>query len=105
MACVIRWVVGFAFIFTVPCILSPSPAQRPGFPERPVQWRENNWKENAEEASPPHALARLGTVCFRHSSSVTAITFSPNGKEIASLEYSPHSGVSLWEVRTGRLLR
>ena len=34
---------------------------------------------------PPHALARLGTVRFRHVDAVQAVAFAPDGKQILSL--------------------
>jgi RNA polymerase sigma factor (sigma-70 family) len=51
---------------------------------------------------PPGALARLGTVRFRHAGQVTAVTYSPDGKIIAA---AAGRMVRLWEADTGRPLR
>src|SRR5262249_12638258 len=51
---------------------------------------------------PPGALARVGTVRFRHEDSVCSVAFSPDGKSLAA---SGYGGTRLWEVSTGRELR
>jgi WD40 repeat protein len=45
---------------------------------------------------------RLGTVRFRHLSAVVKVTFSPDGKMLAS---AASDGVRLWEASTGKQLR
>jgi WD40 repeat protein len=51
---------------------------------------------------PPGALARLGTARLRHSDTIVAITFSPDGKWLAS--GGDHT-VRVWEVSSGKEIR
>ncbi len=51
---------------------------------------------------PEGAVARLGTLRFRHESPIEAIAFSPDGKIVAT----GHSPIArLWDVATGKELR
>ncbi|MCI0460403.1 MAG: PQQ-binding-like beta-propeller repeat protein [Gemmataceae bacterium] len=51
---------------------------------------------------PPGALARLGTIRFRHGGPVTFVAFAPDGKTVVSGSGQGH--LHLWETATGKLL-
>jgi len=51
---------------------------------------------------PPGALARIGTVRFRTGNSVMTVRFSPDGRELVSMD---HDAVVFWDPRTGKELR
>jgi WD40 repeat protein len=46
---------------------------------------------------PPGALARLGTIRFRHSTKVTDVAFAPDAETVAAVAGNVH----LWDVATG----
>jgi RNA polymerase sigma factor (sigma-70 family) len=51
---------------------------------------------------PPGVLARLGTVRFRHGSTVTGLAFRPDGKTLVSGSYD--KTLRVWDITTGREL-
>jgi len=52
---------------------------------------------------PEGAIARLGTVRFRHGSQVRSVAFSPDGKTLAS--GGQDNTVRFWEIATGKEIR
>src|SRR4051812_23085712 len=54
---------------------------------------------------PTGALARIGTVRFRHEAGVSAIEFSPDGGTVYSLCYGANRFVRAWAVVDGREVR
>jgi WD40 repeat protein len=51
---------------------------------------------------PVGAIARLGTVRWRHGAYVSTVAFSPNGKQLLT---HGHNGVCIWDVATGKEVR
>jgi WD40 repeat protein len=71
----------------------------------PMLGDENPMKERSDQYGdplPPGALARLGTVRFRHSTWVHAVACSPDGKLLAS---GDSKVVRLWDAATGKEVR
>src|SRR5436190_1069095 len=59
--------------------------------------------DRAGDALPPDAVARAGTVRWRHGGPVLALAFSPDGKTLAS--GSDDGTVHLWDAATLRKVR
>jgi len=54
---------------------------------------------------PAGAVARMGTVRWRHSGDVQSVVFSPDGKWIASTCDRKGDGVWFWDAAIGREVR
>jgi WD40 repeat protein len=54
------------------------------------------------DALPAYAVARIGTVRFQHHGHVLSLSYSPDGKILAS---SGYDGIYLWDPSSGRLLQ
>ena len=52
---------------------------------------------------PPGALARLGSERLRHPNYVFAVTFTPDGKTVASM--GQDGFIRLWDAATGKEIR
>jgi RNA polymerase sigma factor (sigma-70 family) len=92
--------------------LPPPPVQEPpGEPNQVVQnpapravpVPERAGKDLHGDPLPPHALARLGTVRFRHGARVSHLALAPDGHTLASIGHD--KVVRLWDLATGRELR
>jgi WD40 repeat protein len=59
--------------------------------------------DHLERPLPPGALARLGSLRLREEFEVRAISFSPDGKKIASVSDREQS-IQVWDAATGKLL-
>ena len=52
---------------------------------------------------PEGAVARMGTVRFRHPAELTAIAFSPDGRKLASCGLD--SAINIWDIHSGEALQ
>jgi WD40 repeat protein len=71
-------------------------------PEKPVA-KGKALMDRYGDPLPSNALLRLGTVRFRHEGEAGSLSFSPDGKILAST--SRDSMITLWDVRTGKAIR
>jgi RNA polymerase sigma factor (sigma-70 family) len=79
----------------------PGPAAPDAQPPAASGDRQPARTDRSGDPLPPGALARLGTVRFRHSENVADIAFSPDGKVLAAADSDE---VCLWDAATGKLL-
>src|SRR6266851_3887923 len=75
--------------------------------ERPHDQVEQRQPENKPTSAdlygdplPPGAIARIGTVRFRHGTWIEALAYSPDGRTIAAGDKDGY--IRMWEARTGK---
>lgn len=51
---------------------------------------------------PKGAIARIGTIRFRHNSNNSSVRYSPDGKILAAIGYE---GIRLWDAATGKVIQ
>src|SRR5205085_10067587 len=90
---------GLILLAAAPFVASRPTAPVPGGPAGPPRLDFNG------DPLPVGAMARVGTVRFRHESGVYLIEFSPDGRVVYSVCHSPNTFVRAWSVADGRELR
>jgi WD40 repeat protein len=73
---------------------------RPQGPDGPMPARKDRTDLHGD-LLPDGAIARLGTIRFRHPDRVRVVAFSPDGKMIASACLFDHNYIYLWDASTG----
>ncbi len=86
-------------------VVAPSLASLAAFtpPDPPVEKPDTVRTDLHGDPLPSGAVARLGTIRFRHPGEVQIVVYSPDGKLLAT---APHGlTVYLWDAATGKLVR
>jgi WD40 repeat protein len=78
--------------------VGPSAAAPPGEPQKAAP------PARPAEPLPPGAVARLGTLRFRHGEGVETLLYTPDGKKLVTASWNRKEGVCVWDARDGRLL-
>jgi WD40 repeat protein len=84
-------------------------SEAPIAPERtagkPTQEEQKVRTDRYGDPLPEGALARLGTIRFRHGLATYKVAFSPDGRMIACAAGGGGGGVWLWDAATGKVMR
>src|SRR5579883_2189969 len=118
----VKW--GALFILTLGLVSGTSVLSLPGQNDEPPQVKreiisksENQPNETSKSAKdghvtadiygdslPPGAIARMGTMRFRHIGDVISVAYSPDGKTLASGQCN-EGPIVLWDAATGKEVR
>jgi WD40 repeat protein len=90
--------VGLAFFLSCQALAEPPKPEGSG----PTEAQAGR-TDRSGDPLPARALARIGTLRLRPGNFVGAVTFSPDGKLLASGVWAP--GLQLWDVASGKEIR
>jgi WD40 repeat protein len=92
--------MGYSSESAKPARASEPPKAASNAPRNPVQEEEKVRTDRYGDPLPEGALARLGTMRFRHPFWVSGLAFTPDGKTLASSCWD--GSVRLWDSATGK---
>jgi RNA polymerase sigma factor (sigma-70 family) len=94
--------------YQIPAGRQPGAGQREALvPGQPAEEAKSGVQEHRRvdltgDPLPEGAIARMGSVRFRHGASVSSVAFLNGGKALLGADWS---GISVWDAKTGRQLR
>ncbi len=96
------WVAHRSLVAEAPQL--PEPAGEGKQPKQAAS-EEHPRNDLHSDPLPPGAVARLGTVRFRHEGMLGPFAISPDGKTLAAVSLMFGKSVAFWDISTGRLTR
>jgi RNA polymerase sigma factor (sigma-70 family) len=111
----VQWKAGAALVLTLSVLAAgafgyrqwasgePQEQRSEAVDTKPVAQDRQQKTDRYGDPLPPRAVARLGTLRFRHWAAVSDAAYSPDGKLLATAGTVDRQ-VRLWEATTGRLL-